>query len=128
MSSHWFLKSEQVRENLVQYLRTLPLAKGLEIRIHKANKTPPQRAYWHCMVRIIAEHVGKPEATLKDELKAEWLPVREHRRGDGKIVLIPKATEDLTKEEYSELIEKTMALATFLELQIPSPEYMGIGR
>lgn len=126
MSSHWFLKSDAVRENLISYLRTLPVSKGLEIRIHKANKTPPQRAYWHCMVRIISEDVGKTEAALKEELKAEWLPVREHKRGDGKIVLLPKPTEDLTKEEYSELIERTLALAAFLGITIPSPYHMGI--
>lgn len=120
------MKSEQIRKNLIAYLRKMPLEKGLEIRIVKSGKTPPQRAYWHSMLRLIASDAGVTETALKEQLKADWLPLREHKRPDGKIVLIPKSTEDLTKEDYSVLIEKTLALAAFLEITIPSPDYYGM--
>jgi hypothetical protein len=132
MSSFWVLKDAILFEKLVQYLRTLPLGKGLKVYIEKPNKTPAQRAYFHNIVREIATeltHRGDPtsEEWLKIAIKRNFLPPYEvFDKITGEVFTIIRPTETLTKEDYSVMIEKTKAFAAEREIYLKEPDFYGL--
>jgi len=132
MSSFWVLKDTLILERLGQYLRTLPLGKGLKVYIEKPNKTPAQRAYFHNIVREIATeltHRGEPtsEEWLKIAIKRNFLPPYEvYDKITGEVFTMIRPTETLTKEDYSVMIEKTKAYAATEGIYTKEPDYYGL--
>lgn len=123
--THTFKLADDTRlENCIRYLRSLG-TKGHVIRIMKPGKTPAQRNYWHNLLEIIAKDQGEDEKDLKERLKYEFLPLHEVRTARGSY-MAPPHTEDLTKEQYSLLIEKTVILAGFLNIVLPDAHYYGM--
>jgi hypothetical protein len=124
MTGLFILKSDQVTENCISAIRALPKDKAYEVRIAKPGKTSAQRAYWHVLIRLVSQFQGEPEERLKEALKLEWLELHEVKV-NGKVFLMPPSTEDITREQYSLLIEKTLMICSILGIKTPEPSYYG---
>lgn len=127
MSSFFILKDEQRRENCLKYLKDVSIVKPLTVKISSKNeKSGNQERYWHMLVGILADYIGERSEVTKMRLKYEWLPLVTVTNLVGKEYIIPVSTTILTKEEYSELIEKTLALGTSLNLYLPPASHFGL--
>lgn len=127
MSSVFILKDDRRRENCIKYLQSVSLSKPLTVTIsNKEDKTRNQERYWHMLVGIIADHVGEKPKVMKMKLKLEWLPLESVKTLSGKEYLMPPSTRDLTKEEYSDLITRTLALGHELGLVMPPASFFGL--
>lgn len=120
------VKSAKVKDNLIGYIRGLPDDQGYVVRVEQPKKTVAQRNYFHNLLQIIAKDQGESPDALKDKLKLEWLPLLKVTTHTGKTYLIPKHTEDLSKEDYSILISKIVALAGFLGIVLPDMRHFGL--
>src|SRR3990167_98574 len=117
MSSIFILKDEERRENCIKYLQSVSLGKPLTVEIsHKNRKTRNQESYWHMLLNVVAGHTGDEVDVLKMRLKFEWLPLDRVITMTGKEYMMPPTTRNLTKEQYADLITRTLALGHELAL------------
>jgi hypothetical protein len=124
MTGTFILKSPQVVENCIQTIRSLPSDRLYSVSIQKPSKSAAQRNYWHKLIDLCAEEQGEDPETLKSMLKLRWLPLHEVTV-DGKVFLLPPSTEQLTREQYGQLIDRTIMLAGALNVKIPAANYYG---
>lgn len=128
MSKHWGLKDAERLGNLLKYLMTLPLGKGLMVTIEKSSKTPSQRAYWHNLIRSIATYEGIPEDEMKDAIKLAFLGKVAKKDINGVEHMVLPSTESLRKEDYSLLIEKTLIFMSERGIPEMGAKYYGLER
>ncbi len=95
------------------------------IKEEKKDLTASQRNYFHKCVDVISEFNGDKPSAMKLRIKYSVLDLEEVITGEGKKYLAPPSTEDLTREQYSQLIEATLALGQSLGLTMPSAGYFG---
>lgn len=120
----YYLKSQDVVLNCISEIQTLALGK-YEVTIKETGRTRPQEKLFHKLVGIIAKHVGEDAEDFKLRLKYEWLPLQEIV-SKGETYLFPVSTTKITKEQYGQLITKTMALGASLGLVMPAAEHFGL--
>ena len=120
------LSSEKAMQTALNTLHSAPINGTItvEIKPRKKNCSGNQRRYWHELLHIIADHQGKTLDELKLELKYSWLPLKEVK-ANGEVYLYPPSSEDITREQYTELITKSLMLGDFLELKLPLPYNFG---
>ena len=127
MSSIFILKDEARRQNCISYLTEVSIFKPLTVTISTGNrKTRNQEAYWHMLMGFIADHTGDTPEVLKMKLKYEWLPLEPIKTLAGKEYLVPITTRNLTKMEYADLINRTIALGAELGLVMPLASFYGM--
>lgn len=122
----FYLKdNEIVRGNCVDYIQNLPSNKKWHVKVveDKKAKTYKQRNYWHSIIDIISKEIG--DTDLKMKIKYSVLELIEVKVGND-IHMHPPSSEDLDREQYSDLIEATKVLAMDLNITIPQPTYTGV--
>ncbi len=94
----------------------------LVLRREVRHKSRNQRSYWHGVcIDTLADHLGYSIGYLKALLKLKFL-------WDGETVdklglpVVP-STEDLTMEQYRDLIDQTIMLAAEAGCVIPSSDF-----
>jgi hypothetical protein len=121
----YILRSEQIRDNARQALNAAPLGQTVEIKTGDKSKTGQQRNYWHMLLQILADWKGEDKEDVKLELKYKWLPHKEVVV-DGTTYMHPISSEQMTREQYGEVIEKTQELLLLLGLKFPYPQDVGL--
>lgn len=126
--SHYILKDRNILNNLIAELNTLPLdfpeKYEVAIKKHKKDLTGQQRKYWHKCLQIISDENGTPMTELKMKIKYEVLELQEVKV-NGELHLYPPSSEDISRQEYGELIEATLQVAYYLNLTMPVPGHYG---
>ena len=115
MSNQQFvLRTEKDRKWLQWYVGALSLTpEGTQFKWgpFKPSKSDPQRDYFHgVVVRTMAREMGYGEAELKDVL-VQMFTTPSTLVIDGLIYTVWKSTEKLNKDEYSQLIERSIQYA-----------------
>lgn len=120
-------ENPEVLENLIHELRSLnPLLKWkVTIKEYKKNLTANQRNYWHKLIDIIAGEIGESPAELKMKIKYKVCELKQVQMKDGTVHKYPPSSEDLTRDQYSELIAATKELGYFLQIELPDPRHFG---
>jgi len=104
----WFF--DQIAEKLT--------GKPLQITVKpfKRDRTLPQSAKAHAMIRELALHTGYTEAQMKEIAKALYAPMKTVAVG-GKDVTVPMGTSDMNVEEMANFIENLYQLGSELGVQ-----------
>lgn len=89
-----------------------------EIKRCKESKTLNQNNYFHVACQCLASETGYTTQEIKDIIK-ESLDWMQYKKGDRIFV---RSTADLSKEEYSNLIDGLLTFATNHGFAIPSPD------
>lgn len=115
--------SEQVKANCIAEIDALygPWV----VTIKKEGRSGGQNRYFHQLVDVIAKFTGDDPDDVKLRLKYECLPLREIEVRGVKH-LYPIGTSELTKEEFSPLIEKTLFVGHQLGLKMPLASHYGL--
>ena len=73
MTTNYTLRSEQVRSNLLEYIRNLPLEPVMRISIkrHVNSKTEHQRGWFHKLCAMWGEELGMQAGDMKEIAKAK---------------------------------------------------------
>lgn len=115
--------NEEIKANCIQEIESL--YGPWEVNIRKAKRSLPQNNYWHKLVDIIADFTGDDPEEMKLKLKYELLPLKEVEV-KGVKHLYPISTTELTKEQFSPLIEKTLFIGHQLGLTMPLASFYGL--
>lgn len=119
----FIIRNDEILNRLINVLKDKLPVYTVTIKDGETKSTA-QRNYWHSIVEIIANEIGESKEDLKLRLKYEWLPLIEVKV-QGRTHLHPIHTEDLTKKDYSLLIEKTKVLGVNLGINLPTKQQLG---
>lgn len=126
--NYFNLISEQVRNNCINTVKSLPL--GYEVVIRKADKkrtNQQNRLMWGPWFETLAAFTGSTKEELHDIFKVRFLGVKK-RVVDGVELIEPKSTTELSKEEFSDYMAKIEATALVMGCTLPAPDYYGVDR
>lgn len=127
MSAVFILKDEQRRSNLVNYVRSVSIIKPLLVTFaSKFKRTENQNKYWHTLVGIIAEYRGEHPRETKLLIKYECLELRPIKTLRGEEYLVPVSTTQLDRQQFADLIDKTLAYAVSQGIIVPNEQYLGL--
>jgi len=126
MEQTYILANDRVKANCITAIAML--GEGWSVSIKKPGKTNPQRSYWHMAIGIIAEYTGYTKEQTKYMIKEAVLGLETWKDNRGKVHTMVKASETLTKEDYSRLIDYTILAANKIGCVIPSPLEYGLDR
>jgi hypothetical protein len=95
----------------------------ITIKPHKRAKTQSQRGWFHKLCKIYGDEIGLNQGQVKDIVKAQILGWR-HVTIRGVDIVVPDgSSEDLSRMEYSELIETLYRLAAESGVVLPNPDF-----
>ena len=131
MKRRWLLRNSRVRDFACSVLGELKLQDEsndepvleLVLRPHKENRSLEQNDMFHAWCGSIAEKTGHSKAEIKDILletvfgTEEYLNLKKEKRTRL------KQTSGLTKNEMSELIERTVQIGIELGADVPEVKY-----
>jgi hypothetical protein len=120
----YVLRSPEMRAKAVAEIITLAPEKVWDVTIkeHESSRSSAQNRLWHMWVGIIADEKGYGVEEMKHLLKMHILGVIEFANTKtGEIVHRVASTAELTVKQFSELIEKTDALAAQEGIILPHP-------
>jgi hypothetical protein len=93
------------------------------IKPHKRAKTSSQRNWFHKLCSIFGDEMGLTQGQVKDIAKAQILGWK-HVVIRGVDIVVPDgSSEELSRLEYSELIESLYRVAAESGVALPSPEF-----
>lgn len=90
---------------------------------HKRAKTSSQRNWFHKMCSIFGDEMGLTQGQVKDIAKAQIVGWRHVKVGGVDIVVPDGSSEDLSRLEYSEMIEALYHVAAESGVSLPSPDH-----
>ena len=100
----------------------------ITIKPHRREKTQSQRGWFHKLCKIYGDEVGLTQGQVKDIVKAQILGWR-HVTIRGVDIVVPDgSSEDLSRMEYSDLIETLYRLASESGVVLPNPDLRRINR
>ena len=113
---------DRVKHGLYECLKNLKLEKPKQVSItdYKEDKTGEQRAWFHILCGLFGAETGYTKLQMKRVMMREVFGVE--------IVLdveIPKSSENLKRDEYSQLIEQTYIKAGEMGIILPPPRMRG---
>jgi hypothetical protein len=95
----------------------------ITVKSHRRAKTTSQRGWFHKLCKIYGGEIGLNQGQVKDIVKAQILGWK-HVMVRGVDIVVPDgSSEDLSRMEYSELIEVLYMLASESGVVLPSPEF-----
>lgn len=119
----FIIHNDQIRQNCFDYLKGLTNV-TVEIKQHKKGRSTQQNKMYWSILGLIAKEGGYETDDLHLALKCRFLGTEE-KVIMGKVVTVPKSTTKLNTREFGELIDKVYALASELNIKLPTPQYMG---
>lgn len=93
----------------------------------KLTRSNQQNRYFHKLVGLVAEHQGEDAEKVKRQIKHS-IGLIEKELINGELITIIKSTADLTVDDFSKLIEETIKICVYLEIDYPVPETYGYTR
>jgi hypothetical protein len=124
----FILKPEngQIYKNLLGFLAQMPpKAWKVTIEEYSGKRSNPQNALYWKYLSIMGDHFGYTKDEMHEELASRFLGMVERKTLGGKQIIEPRSTTTLTKKEFSEYMDKIMALAIQQEITLPQPDYFG---
>lgn len=116
------------REDYDAYLWTME-NKRVEtlVRLLRIPKSPNQLRYFRGLIcELLADYTGHTNKEIKEELKKEFL-VPDYKIGsNGKYIKEYPSLADVSQNEMSRLIERSIYVATRLGVIIPEPHEVEI--
>ena len=103
----------EIKENIQQALKQADQGKHYELLIRRPRRSNPQTAYWHPLIRQVADKTGYTVEEAKFWVKGEILGY-EMVTIHGKGIAQPRPSSALTTDEMSELIERTEVILSGL--------------
>ena len=94
---------------------------------HKRAKTSSQRNWFHKMCSIFGDEMGLTQGQVKDIAKAQIVGWRHVKVGGVDIVVPDGSSEDMSRLEYSEMIEALYRVAAESGVALPSPDHYRSG-
>lgn len=125
----FILRNDAVKQNLIKVVAGMVPSgvKEVIIRDHKTKRSLQQNAYYWTVVEILAEYSGYDKEDMHRDLAIRFLGPEEFSVSGVKYHGA-KSTTKLNTKEFSDYLDKVIATAQSLELQIPSREFFGIER
>jgi len=121
--------AKTVFNNVVNAIRSLSHEGVLviELSFKKVTRSYQQNRYFHKLVGLIAEKQGEDLERVKRQIKHK-IGLIEKDMVNGELITIIKSTADLSVEEFSQLIEQTITVCQYLEIQYPIPAHYGFDK
>lgn len=94
---------------------------NLTLQDFKAPRTLNQNSTAHLWFGEIADQTGHTPDEIKDELKDLFLPKVE-RQVFGRTKLVPKATSDLSRQEFMDFMEQVQMFAAEWGIELTQPD------
>ena len=131
MKRRWLLRNSRVRDFACSVLGELKLQDEsndepvleLVLRPHKENRSLEQNDMFHAWCGSIAEKTGHSKAEIKDILLETVFGTEEYLNLKNEKRTRLKQTSGLTKNEMSELIERTVQIGIELGADVPEVKY-----
>ena len=131
MKRRWILRNARVRDLACSILGELKLQDEpndepileLILRPYKENRSLEQNDMFHAWCGSIAEKTGHSKAEIKDILLETTFGSEEYLNLQGKKRVKLRQTSGLTKNEMSELIERSVQIGIELGADIPEVKY-----
>lgn len=122
----FIIKSKEVIDRAVEHIRALPKEPQHEVVIRKKRKekSAQQRNYFHKLCEIIGEHTGHGKEYIKLRIKYTTLELIEITTPRG-LFYAPPSTENISREEYTNMIDAVLMIGYELGLKMPTPDYYG---
>ena len=120
----YIIRDNRVRANCLTAVASVP--DGWVVTIRKLGKSNSQRSYWHMAVALIADHSGYTKEQAKHMIKKAVLGIDTWTDKKGNVHEMVPASESLSKEDYSRLIDYTLIAANKIGCVIPSPLEYGL--
>lgn len=118
----YVLMTPDTRHMVVDYIEGLPMRPLMKVTIEpvKSGPTYSQRGLLHKWIGIIADHTGYSPSETKEILKEMFL-VKVDREFAGETRMVFPSTENLSKSDYSMLMDRIQAFAsTELGMVLPA--------
>lgn len=93
----------------------------LSVSAYKKTRSLKANSYYWLILTVIADSTGHTPDEIHETLKQLHLPKRFIKYGQKEVEL-PPTTSTLTTDEFSEYLEKIIAEATSLGINVPIPE------
>ena len=131
MKRRWILRNARVRDLACSILGELKLQDEpndepileLILRPYKENRSLEQNDMFHAWCGSIAEKTGHSKAEIKDILLETTFGSEEYLNLQGEKRVRLRQTSGLTKNEMSELIERSVQIGIELGADIPEVKY-----
>ena len=117
---------ERIQANTVENVMAInPDGPVMCVRIDEyiEDKTAEQRAFWHVLIRKLADEIGFNEDEMKLIIKARLYGVKEIKVAGLTLNVPAQSTERLSKKRYSSLIEATYVYAGEAGITLPPPRW-----
>ena len=129
MNKTFILRDADIVRNCINFMRSAEALKEFErrdyevnIKEHKPKKTAEQEAFFHVLCRELHKETGLAEWEVKAGIKAMVFGVKEIKLGSRKQTVVP-TSKDLSKEEYSQLIEACYLVGAEAGCVLPTPRW-----
>lgn len=94
----------------------------IDINLEKATRTLSQNSWlWGVVYKTIADSTGSTEDELHEIFKRMFLPPRFVKWKDREIKL-PNTTTELSKQDFSDYVDRIRAEVASLGISIPQPD------
>lgn len=118
------LIDNQRRENCIAAINGLNLSEKWEVEIvpsKKKKRSNPQNRLYFANIRILAHHFGYQDEEMHEILAGKFLGYKEIEfRGELRVIRI--STASLTKEQFTEYLNKVLALGMNEGLKMILPD------
>lgn len=119
------LVNSNVIQNCLNYIRNVKVGE-FEVKICKIKRTNPQNAYYWVLVGVIAEAKDVTPDYMHESFKRHFIGFETGRDYFGNPYLRPKSSAALSKEDFTDYLQKVILFADSEEIKIPAPEDNGL--
>jgi hypothetical protein len=117
-------RRDKIKVGLYECLKSLPADKKYRITVqdYKEQKTIEQRNFFHTLCGILGDELGYTKGQMKEVIKQELM-------GKEIVVIcgvekeITRSSEELGKEEYSQLIETAYQVGALMGVYLPDARW-----
>jgi len=114
----------QIKDNALHALEALDPDKTWDVVIsrHVKSKTAEQRSWFHVLCGLFGDEVGMRLGDIKEIAKAKLFGWKRITYGGVTLTLADGHSENLTLDQYSQLIEVVYQLAAESGIALPPPD------
>lgn len=118
-----------VFDNMTHELRAMAKSKPVVVKLsaNKPKRSIQQNAYFHKLIQIIAEYQGEDLESVKRQIKHRIGLIEKHMV-NGELITEIKSTASLSVDDFSKLIEQTITVCEYLNLEYPKPDAFGFDK
>lgn len=116
----YYVDTDDIREYVKEVIDYLNISDNWVVIIepYKEKRSNAQNRFYWSYIRIMSRHFGMEDDELHEVLCAEFLGVKQVQFR-GREYTVRKSSAKLTKKEFTEFLEKVMAMAANEGLNLP---------